>query len=163
MESNASPAPLHPVVGPFQDDGLLSPDYTCRDYDLLERRFKMTGWDSCQQGTYEAGWEAAIRFYWESFQRSTKVEYIESVIEERDNIARIMADAADANVKSAAHERVEHAKTTAVLRQILAESGSYLQTRTREAAMERIACTGNCVCLPNPSDQRADQEVQHGK
>ncbi len=77
------------------------------------------------------------------------VEFIESVIDERDNVARIMADAADANVKSAAHERIEHAKTTAVLRQILAESGSYLQTKTRDAARERIACTGNCVCLPN--------------
>jgi hypothetical protein len=69
------------------------------------------------------------------------VEFIGDALDERDNVARIMADAADANVKSAAYERIEHAKTTAILRQILAESGSYLQAKTREAAGERIACT----------------------
>jgi hypothetical protein len=74
---------------------------------------------------------------------------------EADKIARIMADAADANVKSSAYERIEHAKTASILRKILSESGSYLQTKTREAAMERIACTGNCVCLPNVEDHRA--------
>ena len=72
MENKTSPARLSRLVGPFQDDGLLSPDYTCRDYDLLERRFKMTGWDSSQQGIYDAGWEAAIRYYWDNFQRPTR-------------------------------------------------------------------------------------------
>ena len=90
-------------------------------------------------------------------------DFIEHLLDERDNITRIMADAADANVRSAAYERVEHAKTAAILRKILAESGSYLQTKTREEADARIAIVGNCACLPNteltrnpPSPVRTD-------
>jgi hypothetical protein len=82
-------------------------------------------------------------------------EFIEYLLEERDNITRIMADAADANARSTAYERVEHAKTAAILRKILAESGSYLQTKTREEADARIAIVGNCVCLPKPEASAA--------
>lgn len=59
-------------------------------------------------------------------------------------------------VNTAAYERIEHAKTAAVLRRILTESGSYLQTSTREAAVQRVACTGNCVCLPNTGISGSD-------
>ena len=72
-----------------------------------------------------------------------------AVLSESENIARIMADAADANGRSAEYERQEHAKTAAVLRLILSESASYLQTKTRKEAMDRVSVTGNCVCLPN--------------
>lgn len=79
---------------------------------------------------------------------------------EWEKTAKIMADAADANVKSAAYERIEHAKTTAVLRQILAESGSYLQTSTREAAAQRVSYAGNCVCLPNTAAAQERDELR---
>lgn len=84
-------------------------------------------------------------------------QYLKS---EFEKTARIMADAADANVKSAAYERIEHARTAAILRQIIAESGSYLQAKTRESAIERVACTGNAVCLPNVQVQRPEGKTQ---
>jgi hypothetical protein len=51
----------------------------------------------------------------------------------------------------------EHAKTAAILHKILAESGSYLQTKTREEANARIAIVGKCACLPNLKNQGADK------
>jgi hypothetical protein len=87
-----------------------------------------------------------------------KIDELREALESSNNLkrewektARIMADAADANVKSAAFERVAHAKTADVLRNILAESGSYLQAKTRDEASSLIARTGNCVCLPTPN------------
>lgn len=82
-------------------------------------------------------------------------ELLEYIIDEKTNFERILADAADANAKSAAYERIEHAKTANILRRILEESASYLQAKTKDEAMERVKITGNCVCLPNREDHDA--------
>jgi hypothetical protein len=51
-----------------------------------------------------------------------------------EKFARIMADAADANVSATASERRHHLNTLRIMRRIMEESASYLQTTTRKAA-----------------------------
>lgn len=47
---------------PLQEDG-ESLDVTCKDFDLLERKHKQEPWVLDQQDHYEAGWEAAVQYY----------------------------------------------------------------------------------------------------
>lgn len=72
-----------------------------------------------------------------------------AALEEANNTARIMAEAADANVKRAALERQEHRATSDILRTILDESGRYLQTATRDCAHDRLRSLG-CTLPPPP-------------
>ena len=51
-----------------------------------------------------------------------------------EKFARIMADAADASVSATASERRHHLNTLRIMRRIMEESASYLQTTTRKAA-----------------------------
>lgn len=47
---------------PLQEDD-ESLDLSCKDYGLLERKHKQDAWTEDQQSHYEAGWEAAVKFY----------------------------------------------------------------------------------------------------
>jgi hypothetical protein len=47
---------------PTQEDG-FSLDLQCKDYGLLERKHKQEPVHADQQDHYEAGWEAAVRYY----------------------------------------------------------------------------------------------------
>ena len=85
-------------------------------------------------------------------------EYIAEKFSESENMNRILADAADANVKSAAYERVEHSKTAKLLRMVICESGGYLQTLTREKILAHLAIIGNAFQPPNVRDHRAGPE-----
>lgn len=38
-------------------------DVSCKDYDLLERKHKQGAVHPDQQDHFEAGWEAAVRYY----------------------------------------------------------------------------------------------------
>jgi len=47
---------------PTQEDG-FSLDLQCKDYDGLERKHKQEAWSDEQADHYEAGWEAAVKYY----------------------------------------------------------------------------------------------------
>ncbi len=69
---------------------------------------------------------------------SSELKSSDEKIRESNNHARIMADAADANVRATASERLHHRHTLSVLARVLGESSSYLQTNTRHAAQMAI-------------------------
>jgi hypothetical protein len=49
-------------IRPLQEDG-ESLDLLCRDYGGLERKHKQESWTDDQEDHYEAGWEAAVKYY----------------------------------------------------------------------------------------------------
>ena len=86
-------------------------------------------------------------------------EYLDLV--GKADIARVMADAADANVKSAAWERMHHHSTISLLRLVIAESRSYLQTRTVQRIESHLRTIGHTSDIYRPpTNPQPEKDVE---